>query len=58
MVVDRGDLGDGLAADLGGECDEFPEHEVARVLAELVDVGGGEAGGVDGIKNCEGDGGG
>ena len=46
-------MGNGLAAGLGGKGNEFPEHEVARVLAELVDVGGGEAGGFDGVEDCE-----
>lgn len=51
VVVGPGDFGHGLATGLGGEGDEFLEHEVARVLAELVDVGGGEAGGVDGVED-------
>lgn len=53
VVVSNGNVGDGLAAGLSGKGDEFLKHEVARVLAELVNVGGGEAGGVDGVENCK-----
>lgn len=53
VVVNRGDLGDGLAAGLGRKGNELLEHEVARVLAKLVDVGGGETGGFDGVEDYE-----
>lgn len=53
MVVDHGNLRDWLATGLGGKGNEFLEHEVAGVLAELVNVSGGQASGVDGVEDCQ-----
>ena len=44
----------GLALGLGGEDKKLLEHDLASLASELVDVGGGEAGGGDGVEDCEG----
>lgn len=51
VVVGHRD-GDGVAPGLLGQGNELPEHQLPGRARQIVDIGGGETGGGDGIENC------